>query len=572
MYLKKSTLRKTGRTHLSIVHGFRDEKGVTRTKTIKTIGYLDDLKKDYDDPIAHFTELAADMEAKRKKQAEPIGFKISRSQKLKAKDANRKNLGFCALSGIYYELGLYQLLANRQRKYSFEFSLNAALRLLVFERILHPGSKRRAHGNKGRYFEKFDVSLDDLYRSLSVLSDLSDDIQAHLNAKITELYGRDGSLVYYDVTNYYFEIDEPDDLRKKGVSKEHRPDPIVQMGLLMDQNSLPVSFDVFAGNTLDCLTLLPTLKKVKERFGLGRIVIVADKGLNTSDNIAGNLAKGDGYVFSQSVRRATAEMKGWVTDSAGYRTSGSEESGFKIKSRIATRMLHIENEEGKKRDFEITERQVAFYSPKYDARAKHDRAQAVTKAKDLAKHPAKYDRATSYGASKYVKGIEYDKKTGEIIASGRKLVFDEAKLAQEEALDGYYVIATSEVEKTDSEILDIYRGLWRIEESFKITKSSLVARPVFVSTEEHIKAHFLTCFIALTIMRILEMKTERRHSANALIDTLKKASGSHIEDNWYLFDHYDDVLDDIGRALDIDFTKKILRAGDIRKLVGRTKK
>lgn len=215
---------------------------------------------------------------------------------------------------------------------------------------------------------------------------------------------------------------------------------------------------------------------------------------------------------------------------------------------------------------------MVFWSEKYAKRTKADREAALTKARDLAKNPGNYTRATSYGAAKYIKKVDYDKETGEILTATSVLDIDKDKIREEEALDGYYMLLTSEMETSDDKIIDMYRGLWRIEESFKITKSELEARPVYVWTREHIEAHFLTCFIALTIARILENKLERKYSIGTILASLSKAECSLIQQNYYLFDYYDEVLKDIGKNMDIDFGKRIRTLGEIKKILAKTKK
>ena len=243
------------------------------------------------------------------------------------------------------------------------------MKLLVFSRILSPASKKRTFEQKDRYFEKMDFSPDDIYRALSCLQmDLKDPLQQHIHRKTTEIYGRNAELVYYDVTNYYFEIDNQDNLRKKGVSKEHRPDPIFQMGLFTDSSGIPISYRLFPGNTNDSQTLIPVIAETKKNFGIKRTIVVADKGFNTANNIAFNTIAGNGYVFSQSVRGANKDLKNFVLDESGY---SALNDGFN-KSRLYTREISVTNKEGKKTKVSMEEKQVAIYSAKYDAKAKRD--------------------------------------------------------------------------------------------------------------------------------------------------------------------------------------------------------
>lgn len=571
MYLQQNRNAKTGRTYLAIVHKYRDKSTKKiRSKTIRSIGYLDELENQYDDPVAFFTEEAKRMDAERLSETAPVTICISAGDRLSISDAP-KNFGYAALSSIYHELGLHTFLTNRQRHTKDGFDADTIMKLLVYSRLLMPASKKSTYENRGQFFEKADYSLDDLYRCLSFFSRHRDSMQLWLNDRIKKEYGRDTSLIYYDVTNYYFESATMDGFRMKGVSKEHRPNPIVQMGLFMDNNGLPVTYELFPGNTNDCLTYRPGFSRIKREFGLGRVITVADKGMTTGDNIwyTINTPAQDGYVFSMSVRGAEKEMKDYVLEEAGYQWLGEE---YKRKSRLYPRTIQVTARSGKKMKKVVDEKQVVFYSAKYDKRAKAERAAALEKARDLASHPGKYTRATAYGAAKYVKKVEFDKDTGEILVSSSNLEIDEAKLREEELLDGYYVLLTSEYRESDDRIIDIYRGLWRIEESFRITKSELESRPVFVWTKEHIEAHFLTCFIALMIARILEMKTSHKHSIGRLLESLSRCKCGYLEQNYYHFSYFDDVLNDIGKAVNIDFSKKYRSLGEIKKILAQTKK
>jgi len=499
----------------------------------------------------------------------PVSIDFFPEEKLERNLTYRKNFGYAVLSQIYHDLEINKFLINRQRSTKIDFSSNNIMKLLVYSRLLNPASKRKTFEARTRYFEKDNYSLDDVYRCLSFLNKHSSTLQLWINDRIKQLYGRDSDLVYYDVTNYYFEIDDTDELRKKGVSKEHRPNPIVQMGLFMDAMGIPITFQLFPGNINDCLTLRPNLSRIQKEYGLGKVIIVADKGMNTGDNIYYILSAKNGYVFSMSLRGADKELKNYVLNEDGYEWYGTE---YKRKSRLYPRTILVTATNGKKIKKVVDEKQVVFYSEKYAQRAKAERAATITKALDLINNPGKYTRATSYGAAGYVKNINFDKNTGEIISPQKILQLDEDKLREEEALDGYYAIITSEYKVSADRIIEIYRGLWKIEESFRITKSDLEARPVYVSREDHIQAHFLTCFVALVIARILEMKLEHKYSIGQLLDSLNKAECTHMKQNYYLFDYYDDVLEDIKNVFNIDFSKRVRSLGEIKKFLADTKK
>jgi transposase len=291
----------------------------------------------------------------------------------------------------------------------------------------------------------------------------------------------------------------------------------------------------------------------------------------TGDNIRQILIDQCGYVLSYSIRGSDAAFKKYVLDQKDYEDIGQE--GFRIKSRIYPREISVSTLKGKKNKISIDEKHIVFYSPKYAKKAKADREAVLSKAEKLISSPSAYARAASYGAAKYVKDLTYSPATGEVIDDAEHLLIsDEKVLAEEEKYDGYYAIVTSEMKKSDEKIVEIYRGLWKIEDSFKITKSDLETRPVYVSRQDHIEAHFLSCFVALVLVRLLEKKLDGKHPVPRILESLKRSSCSLLEQNLYLFDYYDQVLSDIGKFLGIDFSRKYRPVGDIKKIIAGSKK
>lgn len=567
MFLRKNKGH-NNRVYLTIARGFR-ENGKSKQKHVVNLGYLDELEKQYEDPIAHFKEVAKNMTLEKEQSNPPMYIKLDEAELL-TKGNNRKNYGYAALSKIYHELEIDKFLIKRFRSNDFSANkINSIMKLLVFSRALYPNSKKYTYDNKDLFFENFNFSLKEVYNSLTYINEIKTELQKDIYTHIQKQYGNNTECVYYDVTNYYFEIDDNDDFRKKGVSKEHRPNPIVQMGLFMDSIGLPIAYRLFEGNTNDCLTLPPMIKELKSNYEIGKVIVVADKGLNTGDNIATNILSGNGYVMSLSIRGSNKEFKHYVLDENDYISKGEN---HKIKSRLYPREILVTSKTGAKKKVLVDEKQVIFYSRDYDKRAKAERQPAIEKAKQLIGNPIKYNKANSHGASKYVKHLVFDKKTGEIVVAQSILSLNEEKLKEEEKYDGYYAIVTSEYKKTDDEIIEIYRGLWRIEETFKITKSDLETRPVYLSRKEHIESHFLTCYIALVLSRILQYRLKNKYSISNILETLSKCCCSHIGENLFLFDCFDDVLDDLETALSIDFSKKFMRLADIKKNISNTKK
>jgi transposase len=443
--------------------------------------------------------------------------------------------------------------------------------MLVNSRLLAPGSKKRAFEKRNMLFDKMDFSLDDVYRSLSFFAQFKDPMLLTIHKRIKKLYGRETSLVYYDVTNYYFEISKQDELRRKGVSKEHRPDPIVQMGLFMDTDGIPLTYGLYPGNMLDKQTLIPMIHQIRKKYELGRFIVVGDRGMITGDNIRQILIDHCGYVLSYSIRAADAAFKKYVLDQREYREIGRE--GFKIKSRIYPREIYVSTLEGKRKKISVNEKHIVFYTPDYARKAQADRKAVLSKAQKLISSPAAYARATTYGAAKYVKDLTFSPSSGELVDDAKHiLIADKHALAEEEKYDGYYAIVTSELDKYDEKIVEIYRGLWNIEDSFRVTKSDLETRPVYVSREDHIEAHFLSCFVALVLVRLLEKRLGCKHPVPKILESLRRSSCSLLEENLYLFDYYDQVLSDIGKTMGIDFSRKYRTAGEIKKIFAGSKK
>ena len=425
-----------------------------------------------------------------------------------------KNIGYFLLDGLYDGLGIYDVMNKHKSMSKIEYDLNGLTKLLVFGRVLWPDSKVKTFKKRGRYF--FDVtssnSLIEVYRALDCLNDEAESIQKRINYKVKNSIGRNMEVCFYDVTNYYFEIDQNDEdvldkegnviengLRKKGVSKEKRSEPIVQMGLFIDDNGIPIAYQLFPGNKTDQTTLRPALKKSIDSMHFGKVIIVADGGLNNSKNIAHILKKGNGYILSKSTKKSAKNVRKWVLEDEGY--EWNEKKTFKVKSILQDRT--VEDEDGNKIKFK--EKLICYWSKKhYDMEVKENK-KFIEYLKSVIENPDKL-KDKPKKIEKFLNKTQIDKNTGEILNVHTHLSLDIEKIQEYMNLMGYYTIMTSEIEKTDREIINKYHGLSRIEDSFKIIKSDLEGRPVHVYTPEHINAHFLICFIALTMVRIIQYR------------------------------------------------------------------
>jgi len=388
-------------------------------------------------------------------------------------------------------------------------------------------------------------------------------------------------MIYYDVTNYYFEIDMEDELRKKGVSKEHRPNPIVQMGLATDADGLPITYEVFPGNESEKLHLRPAVSELYRKYGCKRVIAVADSAQNTGNNVYYLDDAKQGYVFSQTIRGGNKSLKEYVIDEAGYKWFGDE---YKWKSRVELREIQVDFDRPDgtthKKKILVDQRQIVFFSEKYAIRSRALRTAALLKAQKIIENPSAYTKATSHGALKYIMNVEVDKDTGEIKEVKKaKACFDLDAIRDAEKYDGYYAIVTNLFDEeenkgkfSDGQIIDIYRGLWRVEDSFGITKDELETRPVFVSRIDHIRAHFLICFIALVVVRLIQKRTGLKHSPEQLIKAMNDVSCSYEGGNLFLFDSRSDVADDLAEAFDLDFSMMRLTRAEIKKNIGAVKK
>lgn len=565
MFLKKDK-RPNGRIYLSIVKGYRDPiTKKNKQRAVKSIGFLDKLEDLYDDPIEHFKDLAKKMTEEENLNNAPLEFSFDRLESVNEDTVLRKNFGFVILSYIYHKLNIDYFLDNKQQSLNIDFSLNKVLQALSFLRVMEPCSKKKSTELLERYFMDSDFSIDDVYRSLDYFSKYKKDLILHIHEYIRFAYGRRLDNVFYDVTNYYFESDE-DDFRKKGVSKEHRPNPIVQMGLLMDDAGIPISFKLFEGNTNDCNTLMPVLDELKKDFNLGRVIVVADKGMNSGENIAYNVIHKNGYIYSKSVRGSSKEVKDFVLNFSDYKDMGNE---YKFKSRVVNTNIWITNVKGKKVQVEIDQKQVVFYSEKYARKARKDRQKVLDKAKKLI---GLKKGSLNKGAYKYIKDDYLNKETGEILEKDDYLYIDEERIAEEEKYDGYYLIVSSELSMSDKEIIERYKGLWKIEESFRITKSQLKSRPVYVRKRDHIEAHFFICFLALILIRLLEKETDFKFSISTLIDCIKNLNVTYLDENYYMLDYVDDVSKTFSEILNTDITKRFWKQSDIKNLIANSKR
>lgn len=532
----KITKNREGIQYVSIVEGYRDKDKV-KHRTIKSLGKLKDLEAGNPNYLAELKENLK--EGKFQLDSETLALTLDLNTKI---SCPLQNYGWLLLDEIYRSLGISKVLAQHQRTTKSKIDLSEALRLLTAKRILDPSSKRKSVATQEQLFGEFNLSYQDVYRSLDSLCLLSEEIQQQMHKSIAKNVGRVGALVFYDVTNYYFETDLDDEpvkmdgvtipaFRKRGPSKEKRPNPIVQMGLFMDTNGIPIAFQLFPGNCVDVKTYLPAVEQVKKQFGIERIVVVADKGMNSKNNITETLDNEDGYLFSQKIRGtrgAPKDIQDFALDPEGWMTN--EKETFAKKSMIRKRILNKK---------EVTEKILVTWNQKYDFREKVRRQKSVEYAEKLTASE-RFRMTMKKGGKRYLEVENIDEETGEIKRLTPHISIDEEQIAFDEQFDGLNVLITSEVGMSDDEMLASYRSLSRIEDCFKVMKSTFDARPIYVWTEPHIKAHFLVCFVSLTIMRLLEHKLNKEFSPERIQGALQSAQCRPLDKGyWEVFGNED---------------------------------
>ena len=425
----------------------------------------------------------------------------------------------CILDSVFAALGLDQLFASIKHTSRIKYDLQGIVRLLTYGRILEPASKLATMEQNEDYYRPLVKSSNNfnVYDALDVIYANRRQIIQRMNTNISRGIGRNTSNVFYDVTNFFFEVEEPDDdilddegnvlekgLRKMGVSKENRKQPIVQMGLFLDDNGIPISIEMFPGNTLDHLTLRTAMKNTIDTLELERFILVADRGMYSGTNMCHVLNLGNGYIVSKSLKKSTQQDREWVLDQRDYTEISPD---FKYKSRIVSRMVTDEDSTRKK----IREKVVVYWSKAFYAREMHENQSFLEFIEKLKANPNGFrvSAAQSRSLKKFMQKDMLHKETGEIVDSRKLLsLIDDKKLTEFNELMGYYQIVTSELEMDDRDIIDKYHGLTRIEDQFREMKGTLNTRPIYVNTPEHIQAHLLICFIALTMMRIIQHKVK----------------------------------------------------------------
>ena len=511
----------------------RGAKVVQRRKTVLSIGPLsrhDDGRPDY---LLRLRQSFRDGKPLIKSLEPFVSAEPRKDVLIPFRDGDEKCLGepkrmaAAILDPVFAALGLDELFASVKFASKIRYDLTGIVRLLVYGRLLDPASKRSTMGQNEEWHRPLvgESYPGCVYDALDVICANSAQIIRRMDTCIRRGAGRDAKVVFYDVTNFYFETPLPDGdvldaegkvvakgLRKLGVSKENRRQPIVQLGLFMDDNGIPISFGVFPGNMLDHNTLKPAMEETVDTLAMGRYILVADRGMYSGPNVLHAVDAGNGYIVAKSLRKSTKAEVAWATDQKGYDRPGAD---FRCKSKVVTRKLEVADK-GKDGKETVTERKikekiVVYWSKAFYERERHEHESFLSFVEKLKANPAGFrvTAAQPKDLKKFLKKEYLNKKTGEVL-DGKELLamIDDEKLEEFTGLMGYYQIATSELDMPDREVVEKYHGLTQIEDQFREMKGTLETRPVYVRTRDHIRAHLMVCFIALTMLRLIQRKTK----------------------------------------------------------------
>lgn len=523
--------------------------GVPTTKVVEKLGTVAELEKKLGgrDPIEWAEEYVKELTRIDQEGRREVIVKYSPVKLLK-KDKQRLYLGgYLFLQKIYHELGINKICEKIAKKHKFDFDLDSILSRLIYGRIIFPASKRATCELSKKFIEQPNFKIQHIYRALEVLGSEADFIQSELYKNSTNVIARNSGVLYYDCTNYFFEIEQDEGLKQYGYSKEHKPNPIVQMGLFMDGNGLPLAFCINKGNTNEQTTLKPLEKKILADFELSKFVVCTDAGLSSASNRKYNDMGGRAFVTTQSIKKLKKHLKAWALDPCGWQLSDDIKI-YDINTVDETKHYESKfykeewiNEDG------LEQKLVVTYSIKYRDYQRSIREGQLVRAEKLIKtNPKKLKAANQNDYKRFISKVNFT-DSGEV-AEKVHYSIDADAIAAEEIYDGFYAVCTN-LEEPPSTIIEINKRRWEIEECFRIMKSEFKARPVYLKRDERIIAHFTTCFISLLIYRILEKKLKEKYTCTQTIKELRDMSFLEVPGEGYIpaytRTHFTDSLHDV---------------------------
>ena len=563
--MRLSLVKSKNTTQFYIIQSYRDENGKNTSKIIEKLGNEQEVikKANGEDPIVWAKKY---IEKKNKEAKENKATYYEKLVEGITLDDKQKifNIGYLFLKNIYYKLGLNDICKDISNRYRIKYDLNAILSNLIYTRIIEPSSKLSSFEASKKFLEQPNYELHDIYRALEIISKETDFIEAEVYKNSLNVVNRNTEILYYDCTNYFFEIEQAEGLKQYGLSKENRPNPIVQMGLFMDGNGFPLAFNINSGNTNEQTTLKPLEKQIMKDFEVSKFVVCTDAGLASTDNRKFNTVQERSYIVTQSLKKIKRHLKEWALSPEGWHTLNSDK---KINLNDIDQEKNYEeiyykerwiNEDG------LEQRLIISYSPKYAAYQKSIRDRQIERAQNLINSPSKLSKKRQDDPKRFITASSIT-NDGEI-AIKRVLSLNTSAIEKEAQYDGFYAVCTT-LEDDISEIIKVNKRRWEIEESFRILKTDFKARPVYLKRDDRIKAHFTTCFLSLLIYRILENKLENKYSTKNIINTLKEMNSLKIIGCGYKQIYKNtDITRDLSKSFNIDINQDFISLKNMKKI------
>lgn len=569
----------------------RKENGSVTTVTVEKLGNLDEVrtKAGGKDPYVWAQEYVNELNRKEYDEQKSVIVSYSPTKLLKKGEQKAYNCGYLFLQDIYYSLGLHKICKAISSRYLFEYDLNDILSKLIYTRILYPSSKKASNKKARRFLEQPSFELHDIYRALSVLAKENDFLQAELYKNSQNVVERRKDVLFYDCTNYYFELEEADDFRRYGKSKQHQPLPLVGMGLFMDYDGIPLAFDLFPGNQSEQPTLKSLEKKVLQDYGLNQVIVCTDAGLSSKSNrkfndksIGGERLRS--FITTQSVKQLPAYLKefaldpeGWhlIGDSNTYNINELDETEDDQKIYYKDRWIKedLSQRKIKQGATPLEQHLIVSFSLKYQRYQRKLRGGQIERAQELINSGKYKQRPKNQNDPHRFIGHQVMTSDGEVCS--KDLPFLDANVIQEEEKhDGFYAVCTNLEDMGIDEIIRINKKRWEIEECFRIMKTEFKSRPAYHSKEDRIRAHFLTCYIALFVFRILEKKLDEKYTCEEIIDTLRTMMMSRPGEKLGYIPAYTrtDLTDALHEAFGFRTDYEITTDVNMKKIIRRTKK
>ena len=567
----KTTKTSTTTNYYAIID-IKTKEGKRSTKIYKRLGNEQEILKisNGENPLKWAKKQVAELKKAYEEKTLKIITEYSQSELIEKNKQHLFNGGYLFLQDIYYNLGLNEICQNISDKYRIKYDLNSILSNLIYTRIIEPSSKLSAYETAKTFLEQPNFQLQNIYRALEVISKETENIEAEVYKNSLKVVNRNTKILYYDCTNYFFEIEEAEGIKQFGLNKENRPLPIVEMGLFMDGDGFPLAFVIDSGNINEQVTLKPLEKQIIKDFELSKFVVCTDAGLASKENRMFNNIQDRSYIVTQSLKKIKGHLKEWALSRDGWhRLNSKKEINLEsIDNSSSNEEIYYKerwiNEDG------LSQRLIVSYSPKYAAYQKHIRMKQIERAQNLISNPTKLSKNKQNDPKRFIKSASIT-NDGEI-ANKKIFTLNQETIKNEEAFDGFYAVCTT-LEDDISEIIKVNKRRWEIEESFRILKSDFKARPVYLKRDDRIKAHFTTCFLSLLIYRILEHKLEEKYTSEQIITTLRKMNFLKKEGSGYIPTYTrTDLTDSLHKVFGFRTDTEIVPEKEIKKILTKTKK